>query len=94
MEEIKSFNITITGQVQGVSFRYYTTLKADELGVKGTVRNNPDGAVYIEAEGDAVSLEKFIAWCHEGSSFSTVENVRVIEARGIKNFTSFHIVYY
>ncbi|HNU41845.1 MAG TPA: acylphosphatase, partial [Cyclobacteriaceae bacterium] len=46
-------NILVTGTVQGVYYRASTKQKADELGIKGFVRNQPDGSVYIEAEAPA-----------------------------------------
>ena len=49
-------NIHITGRVQGVNFRTYTKEKAEELGILGFVRNETDGSVYLEAEGDRKSV--------------------------------------
>ena len=43
---------TVYGMVQGVGFRYYTYRKALELQLSGFVRNNPDGSVYVEVEGE------------------------------------------
>jgi acylphosphatase len=48
----KHFNIRISGRVQGVFFRASTKAKAEELGISGFVQNEPDGSVYIEAEGE------------------------------------------
>ena len=50
MEDImkKRVNIIVYGRVQGVWYRAYTRDKAIELGLKGWVRNNPDGTVEIE----------------------------------------------
>jgi acylphosphatase len=76
---IKHFDITVTGNVQGVFFRKYTIEKAQELGLKGTVRNMPDGSVFIEAEGEENALAQFAGWCYEGSPYSKVEEVVVKE---------------
>ena len=35
----------VHGRVQGVGFRWFVTRNAKDLGVRGTVRNRPDGAV-------------------------------------------------
>lgn len=69
------YTITVTGKVQGVFFRKYTKEEADRLGLKGIVRNEPGGSVYIEAEGSKEQLDKFIAWCHKGSPSSRVDKV-------------------
>lgn len=59
-------NIRVSGKVQGVSFRESAKQMADDLGLTGFVRNEPNGSVYIEAEGEEASIEKFVAWCKEG----------------------------
>ncbi|HJZ40265.1 MAG TPA: acylphosphatase [Bacteroidales bacterium] len=72
-------NITLSGRVQGVGFRYSARSVASELGVRGFVRNMPDGDVYIEAEGTAQQLEGFIAWCRKGPPGAVVGNVFITE---------------
>jgi len=71
----KTVSITITGKVQGVFFRKYTKEKADQLGIMGTVSNQPDGSVQITATGTREQLDEFIKWCHLGSPKSKVESV-------------------
>ena len=71
------YNITVTGKVQGVYFRASTKQMADLLGLKGFVRNEPNGDVYIEAEGDDNMLTKFIQWCHHGPEKASVKYVSV-----------------
>lgn len=44
--------MTVSGKVQGVGFRYTTKMVADQLGVLGIVRNEDNGDVYIEAQGE------------------------------------------
>lgn len=87
---MKHFSVTVTGRVQGVFFRASTKEKADQLGIKGFVRNEPDGSVYIEAEGDDESLKKFINWCHQGPPHAKVSQVLTKE-KGVVNFSSFEI---
>ena len=86
----KLFNIKITGRVQGIGFRFSALRQADTLGIKGFVRNEPDGSVYIEAEGEDSVLQEFIKWCHKGPYFAKMHDVRV-EERELKNFTDFRI---
>ena len=82
------YSITVTGKVQGVYFRKYTKEEADRIGINGFVRNERDGSVYIEAEGDPLSVESFIKWCWKGSPSSEVENVSMKkgEVKGYKDF--------
>lgn len=57
---MKHYNITVSGKVQGVFYRASTKEKAEQLGIKGFVRNQSDGTVYIEAEGEVSQLDAFI----------------------------------
>jgi acylphosphatase len=88
---MKHINITVRGKVQGVFFRASTKAVADQLGVKGLVKNEKDGSVYIEAEGDDFSLESFLEWCHEGPQKAEVENVETAEGQ-LKNYRNFEVV--
>jgi len=88
---MKHLNITVSGKVQGVFFRMSTKAVADQLGVKGIARNQADGNVYIEAEGDDFSLESFLEWCNEGPLQAVVQNVEVIEAE-VKNYRNFEVL--
>jgi acylphosphatase len=86
---IKHVSINITGKVQGVFFRASTKEKADELNVKGFVRNERDGIVYVEAEGNDKDLETFISWCKHGPRLARVERCDVTEnqPKGFSDFT-------
>ena len=72
-----SRNITVTGYVQGVGFRYACLHHAQTLGVSGWVRNAGDGSVEIHAEGTDDALDALVAWCHDGPPGARVQEVRV-----------------
>lgn len=72
---MEHWNIRISGKVQGVFFRASTREKAQELGVRGFVRNESDGSVYIEAEGDQQALQQLANWCEIGPERARVERV-------------------
>lgn len=84
----KHVNIKIFGRVQGVFFRYFAKEKAEELEIKGFARNEPDGSLFIEAEGGEDNLKKFIVWCEEGPDSARVEKVEITDAP-LKNFQEF-----
>ena len=90
---IEHWNIQVYGNVQGVSYRYYTQLQAQQLGIKGNVRNRPDGSVYIEAESSPEILEQLVAWCHQGSPMASVEQVKVQKKQETDRYSSFNVVY-
>lgn len=86
----KHLNIKVSGKVQGVWYRATTKRVADEMGIKGFVRNEPDGSVYIEAEADAENLFRFTLWCHQGPEGARVEKVETNEGE-LKSFSDFRI---
>jgi acylphosphatase len=87
---IKACSIHVSGKVQGVFFRATTKDKADELGVKGFVRNERDGSVYIEAEAEHDILNQFIDWCNHGPRMARVDSCNVTEL-SVQNFAAFEI---
>lgn len=86
----KHFNIRVKGKVQGVFFRVSAVTEAVKLGLKGFARNESDGSVYIEAEGDENSLNHFLKWCAVGPSSAVVESVSEEEGN-LKNYSEFEI---
>lgn len=87
---MKHFNLTISGKVQGVWYRGSTKQRAQELGLKGFVRNEPNGDVYAEVEGEEAILNEFIQWCKKGPPIAQVRKV-VIEEGALENFDNFEI---
>jgi acylphosphatase len=85
---LKHFNITISGEVQGVNFRAETKKQADEMSISGFVENLSNDTVYIEAEGEEKKLDEFIRWCRKGTWFSKVKKAAVVESnpKGFKDF--------
>jgi acylphosphatase len=73
-------NIRITGRVQGVGFRYSARSMAHMTGIRGFIRNLPNGDVYIEAEGESQQIEEFIRWCRQGPPRSIIKFVDIYDA--------------
>lgn len=65
----------VHGRVQGVSFRYYTQLRARELGVTGYVKNEWDGTVQVVAEGPRTVLDELLAFLRVGPRSAVVTRV-------------------
>ncbi len=87
---MKHYKLHIKGKVQGVWYRASARRKAEELGLRGYVRNEPDGTVYAEAEGEEASLQAFVRWCEEGPEQARVEQVDVKEGN-LQGFRGFEI---
>jgi acylphosphatase len=88
----KHFNIKVSGKVQGVYFRDTTKKEAKKSDICGFVRNEMDGSVYIEAEGEIINLEGFMDWCKKGPAAAKVTGIQ-IEESAMKGFKDFEIKY-
>jgi acylphosphatase len=71
--------VVVRGDVQGVFFRDSTRERAEARGVSGSVTNRDDGAVEAVFEGPPDAVEAMVAFCREGPSRASVEDVEVIE---------------
>lgn len=89
---IQQIHIHIKGKVQGVWYRKSTKIKADELGLLGTVRNLKDGSVEVYTTGVPTKITELIEWCKEGPKFAVVESVQVKEVNLPQQFEEFKIL--
>lgn len=87
---MRTVQLRIKGKVQGVFYRATAKDVAEETGIKGWVKNTPEGDVEIVASGEDGQLEKFIAWCREGPPRARVTDVIVTEKDSIR-FENFSI---
>jgi acylphosphatase len=69
--------IDVVGVVQGVGYRFFALNAARSLGLKGHVKNLPDGSVQAEVEGDRGIVEEFIGRLKVGPRAAHVKDVRV-----------------
>lgn len=74
-EEMKRLRARVSGRVQGVGFRYYVLENAQQMGLKGWVRNRRDGSVELLAEGSQFVLENLIKAVWQGPRSSAVQDV-------------------
>jgi len=80
----------IYGKVQNVGFRFYTHKKAKEYHITGFVRNEPDGSVYVEAEGESLNLDVFETWCKLGPTWARVSEFKSNQSP-VMNYSDFKI---
>jgi acylphosphatase len=76
-EQNTRVRLRIRGRVQGVAFRAYATEEALRRGVKGWVRNCPDGSVELVAEGNRREVDELVAWCRQGPPSARVDHMDV-----------------
>ena len=65
----------VSGQVQGVGFRWFTKRRADELGLVGWARNLPNGDVEVLARGPRVAIDALDEYLRRGPSMARVKGV-------------------
>lgn len=93
MKQNMCARIRIEGKVQMVGFRWFARQWADDLGLSGWVRNNPDGSVEAEVEGNEEKVEALVNYLKEGPRLARVRDVKV-ESKPFENrFRSFEIRY-
>jgi len=92
MGKLVRAHIFIEGLVQGVFFRAYTKSVADKYGVKGFVRNLPDGRVEALLEGEEESVNKVIEFCKHGPPGAIVTNIEIIWEEYKGDYNDFKIL--
>lgn len=65
----------VYGVVQGVGFRFWTMGKADELALRGVVKNLDDGSVSVVAEGPQERVQQLLDWLKSENAPGRVERV-------------------
>ena len=69
--------VLVHGHVQGVGFRAFVQAAALRCGVRGGVRNLPDGKVETEAEGERQAIDAFLQCLKAGPPRAKVEALDV-----------------
>ncbi len=82
---------TISGEVQGVGFRFFAQRIAARHQVVGYVRNLPDGSVEVHAEGSPESVEGFKHDLAAGPQHARVEGVEELSLDPTGTYKTFRI---
>ncbi len=85
--------VKISGRVQGVAFRHYTSQTANHHGVTGWVKNNPDGTVEALFEGEESVVRAVLDWCARGPDAARVDSVRVCWVNPDDEHDSFSVLF-
>lgn len=86
----KSVSIQVSGRVQNVGYRYHAKEAANRFGVRGFVKNQPDGTVYAEVIGPNLAVESFCEWCRKGPDWAKVKDVFICNLPD-QDFSDFEI---
>lgn len=87
---MRKVHLYIDGMVMSVGFRGFVKRHADELGIKGYVRNI-EGGVEVVAEGEDEKIEELVSLCKKGPSGANVTNVSIEEQGANLLYTDFMI---
>ena len=89
---IRRVQAIVSGRVQGVGYRYFAAHAAHRLGVKGTVRNLPDGEVEAIAEGEEALLQEFLDELRRGPSAASVDDLQEAWGEPTHRFDHFEAI--
>lgn len=80
--------VRVSGKVQGVFFRKSTQQKATTLGINGWVKNDDDGTVLVEMEGNIHAINEMENWLRQGPPLAKVESLEISleEEKGYQEF--------
>lgn len=81
----------IKGTVQGVGYRYFAVTRAGSLGLKGWVRNVPNGDVEVVAEGEETALARFEEMLKRGPMGAYVREVIAVHLPATGEFSDFQV---
>ena len=87
---VTAVHVKIRGLVHGVSFRSSMARLASDLGVRGWVRNLPDGTVEAFLEGDEGRVRRIVDWAKFGPPRARVDKLEV-EQTTPRNHRDFRI---
>lgn len=92
VDRVYTWEIRVTGRVQGVSYRFYAVQKARQLGVMGWVRNERDGAVRaVLQHGDSDVLSHMVRLLREGPPAARIDEFETTRLTTGERFTSFDV---
>lgn len=81
----------ISGDVQGVGFRYRANHAAHHLGLTGYVRNLYDGRVELEVQGDRELISRFLGEIDAGS-FIHMDDIETKDIPLVEDERSFRVL--
>ena len=88
-----AYKIIVQGRVQGVGYRWFSMQIAQQLGIKGYVKNLFNGDVEVFAQGDDASVQQFINQLRKGPSFSNVTNLNIYDADFDHSLNQFKVIH-
>lgn len=76
---MKRYHVMIEGRVQGVGFRSFCMLQAQQRGLTGSVKNLTNGMVEVFVQGEQEQIDDFLKRIQEGTQFAIVDDISLKE---------------
>lgn len=93
MAEEEARRWIVLGRVQGVGYRYFARQAAQGLGLRGWVRNLPEGLVEVQAAGPPAQLDALREELQRGPRGARVEDVEEERLVQVPTWQAFNIVF-
>ncbi len=77
---MRSVKGLVSGRVQGVGFRYFVLRQARLLGLRGYVRNLPDGRVEFLLQGAPDAVARMIDQIRSGPAHARVDDLSLTDS--------------
>jgi len=90
---IRTYEVVLSGRVQGVGFRYFVESIAGKYDICGYVRNTYNNQVEIICQGEDEDIKNFIDEVKKGPTFSAVTDIKIDEIENSKKYSIFEIKY-
>lgn len=87
------YEIKITGRVQGVGFRYFVHKTANDLNLKGWVKNTVDRDVLVRVQGEETEINTFMDFLRIGPTLSRVDKISKVKIVNLSDFNNFSVKY-
>lgn len=92
-ENVKTYEVVLSGRVQGVGFRYFVESIAGKYDICGYVKNTLNNKVEVVCQGEDENLTLFIDEVKKGPAFSAVTDIKIEEIEESKRYSTFEIKY-
>lgn len=91
---MKTFELIISGRVQGVGYRNYANKLANKFNIFGTVRNLSNGDVKVIVQTTEIILDKYVKSLKRPQHpFMRIDDISIREISSQKVYDSFAVIY-
>ncbi|MFH1237878.1 MAG: acylphosphatase [archaeon] len=85
----KAAKFVVKGTVQGIFFRQFVKEHADNLKLRGFVRNLANGDVEVIVEGEDDAIGRLAGFVRKGPEHAQIRDVQIVERKWSGDFKEF-----